>query len=516
MQQTYRTKLIKSIEYGPYDVVTSYFNEYNEIFKKAERRLYVDIVHKKVPLNKLKSEYQRKFGINARQFNSIKSDLDGVINSKKELLKLELEEKEAKLTQFESKLLKLIEDKKTVFEKLSLLKMNDIMFDRVLKKYQGIKNSIHHLKRKILKYKHKIAKINTDLNNNIVRVCFGGKELFQKQFNLKENGFKSHLEWLSSWKAARNNQCFYLGSKDETFGNQNCQYNKDNTLKIKTAPILEKRYGKYIVIPNVYFKYGQQNIDYCKESYIHTTEICNTKKYHNGALSYRFIKNEFGLYLHVSADVSEAKIKTDSRIGGIGVDFNVNFVSVSFVDRFGNPIDELRLKYHMYGKTSNQIDAKLGDLCKELCDLALYYKVPIYIEDLCFAKAKNSIDKEPKYKRMINSFPYSKFRKFLEQRGKKYGAEVIAVNPSYTSIIGQFKFMKRYGLSSHGAAACTIARKGMKFKTEKLPLKYKKLVFINKLYINKSLNNYKMWIHLSSIIKKNMSFNDRIKTLYTS
>ena len=516
MQQTYRTKLFKSIGYGPYDLITSYFDEYSEIFKKAERKLYVDIVHKKVPLNKLKSEYQTKFGINARQFNSIKCDLDGIINSKKELIKLELDEKESKLVQFEAKLLKLVDDKKTVFEKLSLLKMNDIMFSRVLKKYQGLKSSIHHLKRKILKYKHKVAKLNKDLNDDIVRICFGGKELFQKQFNLKENGFKSHLEWLSCWKASRNNQCFFLGSKDESFGNQNCQYNKDNTLKIKTAPILEERYGKYIEIPHVYFKYGQENIDYCKEFHMHTTETYNVKKHYNGALSYRFIKNEYGLYLHVSADVSEAKVKIDRRLGGIGIDFNVNFVSVAFVDRFGNPIDELNLKYHMYGKTSNQIDAKLGNLCKELSDLALYYKVPIYIEDLCFAKAKRNIDKEPKYKRMINSFPYSKFRRFLEQRGKKCGAEIITVNPSYTSIIGQFKFMKRYGFSSHGAAACAIARKGMKFKTEKLPSKYKKLVFANKPYISKNLNNYKMWIHLSSIIKKNMNFNDRIKTLYTS
>ena len=53
------------------------------------------------------------------------------------------------------------------------------------------------------------------------------------------------------------------------------------------------------------------------------------------------------------------------------------------------------------------------------------------------------------------------------------------VKPSFTSIIGQFKFMKKYGLSSHGAAACMIARKGMKFKTERIPNKYKCLVNYN-------------------------------------
>ncbi|MGU8836455.1 IS200/IS605 family accessory protein TnpB-related protein, partial [Clostridium perfringens] len=69
---------------------------------------------------------------------------------------------------------------------------------------------------------------------------------------LKENGYKNHFEWLSDWKNARSNQCFFLGSSDETHGNQICQYDKNNLLKIKTAPVLEKQYGKYVEIPNVY------------------------------------------------------------------------------------------------------------------------------------------------------------------------------------------------------------------------------------------------------------------------
>lgn len=170
----------------------------------------------------------------------------------------------------------------------------------------------------------------------------------------------------------------------------------------------------------------------------------------------------------------------------------------------------------MYGKTSNQIDAKLGDLSKELCDLGKYYGVPIYIEDLCFAKAKRNIDKGKRYNRMINGFPYSKFKTYLKQRCKRCGIDVIEVNPSFTSIIGQFKFMKKYGLSSHGAAACMIARKGMKFKTEKMPKKYKTLVIYNTSGVNNNTDNYKMWSNLSFIIKKNMLFNDRINMLYQS
>lgn len=382
--------------------------------------------------------------------------------------------------------------------------------------YRKIKNSIHYTKRKIQQNIHVIANLEKDLSSNIVRMCFGKKELFQKQFELEKNNYKDYQEWLKDWREARSNQCFFLGSADESYGNMNCQYDKKNTLKIKTAPALEERYGKYIEVPDVYFKYGQDKIDYCKESYENITPTYNTKKYYNGALSHRFCRKEHGWYLHTSLYLIEADVKTDSRLGGIGIDFNVNFVSATFVDRFGNPIDELNLKYYMYGKNTNQITAKLGDLCKELCDLSLYYKVPIYIEDLSFENAKKYVDKGKKYNRMINSFPYSKFRDMLNQRALKCGLDVIPVNPSYTSIIGQFKFMKKYGLSSHGAAAAAIARRGMNFKTEKVDFKFKNLVYNSRPNTNKNIDNYKMWMNLSSIVKKNMKFEDRIKMLYTT
>lgn len=516
MQLTYRTKLLKESTVGPLDKATSYLNEYSELFQRVMHCLYVDTVHKQTPLNKIKKDYQAKFGINARQFNSVRVCLDSILKSKKELFDLELTEKQSKLESFNTKLAKLEDNKKIVLEKLSSLSMNDSRFKSTLKKYRAIKNSIHYTKRKIQKYKHRIAKIQDDKKNKIVRVCFGSKELFQKQFNLKENGYKNHSEWYYDWKSKRSNQCFFLSSCDEAFGNSNCQYSKDNNLKIKTAPALEERYGKYIELNDVNFKYGQENIDNCKESYFDYSPSYNKVKYYNGALNHRFIHTKYGWYLHTSCDVNEPEIITDSRLGGIGLDFNVNFVAVSFVDRFGNPLDELNLKYHMYGKNSTQIDAKLGDLSKELCDLALYYQIPIYIEDLCFAKAKGIIDKDKHYKRMINSFPYAKFRKFLEQRCKKDGIEVKTVNPSFTSIIGQFKFMKKYGLSSHGSAACAIARKGMKFKTENIPRNYKSVVFGTNPSLNKNIDNYKIWSKLSYIIKKNMNFEDRIKMLYNN
>lgn len=516
MQQTFCTKLVKNIIYGPTDILTSYLNEYSELFQKIEHKLYVDTVHKKTSITKLKKDYQVKYGINARQFNSVRVSLESKTKAKKELLELELSDKQDRLINLDSTLKKLEEEKITVFEKLSSLKMNDKRFKATQVKYKKIKNRIHYTKRKINAISDKLRKLENDLEQNIVRICFGGKELFQKQFNLKENGYKNHFEWLSDWKNARSNQCFFLGSSDETYGNQICQYDKNNLLKIKTAPVLEKQYGKYVEIPNVYFKYGQDKLDYCKESFKGATKTGNTKTYFNSAMSHRFCRKEHGWYLHTSVDIDDAAIVTDSNIGGIGVDFNVNFVAITFVDRFGNPLKELNLKFHMYAKSSNQIDAKLGDLSKEICDLSLVNKVPIYIEDLCFAKAKKYTDKGKKYNRMINSFPYSKFETMLKQRALKEGIQVAKINPSYTSIVGQFKFMRKYGLSSHGAAACMIARKGMGFGFPALGKERKKALSKLKPELNMNIDNYKAWASLSSEVKQNFTFVDRIQSLYNN
>lgn len=170
----------------------------------------------------------------------------------------------------------------------------------------------------------------------------------------------------------------------------------------------------------------------------------------------------------------------------------------------------------MYAKSSNQIDAKLGDLSKEICDLSLVNKVPIYIEDLCFAKAKKYTDKGKKYNRMINSFPYSKFETMLKQRALKVGIQVAKINPSYTSIVGQFKFMRKYGLSSHGAAACMIARKGMGFGFPALGKERKKALSKLKPELNMNIDNYKAWVSLSSVVKRNFTFVDRIQSLYNN
>ena len=56
-------------------------------------------------------------------------------------------------------------------------------------------------------------------------------------------------------------------------------------------------------------------------------------------------------------------------------------------------------------------------------------------------------------------FAYGKIKAYFLSRGYRQGVEVIQVNPAFSSVIGRVKFMERYGLTVHQAAALVLARR---------------------------------------------------------
>ena len=60
---------------------------------------------------------------------------------------------------------------------------------------------------------------------------------------------------------------------------------------------------------------------------------------------------------------------------------------------------------------------------------------------------------------MLSSFSYGKVKAYFLSRGCRQGVEVHQVNPAFSSVVGRVKFMERYGLSVHQAAALALARR---------------------------------------------------------
>ena len=82
------------------------------------------------------------------------------------------------------------------------------------------------------------------------------------------------------------------------------------------------------------------------------------------------------------------------------------------------------------------------------------------IERLDFKQKKAALEgSSRRYSRMLSSFSYGKIKAYFISRGHRNGVEVFQVNPAYSSVIGRVKFMERYGLTVHQAAALVLARR---------------------------------------------------------
>ena len=85
---------------------------------------------------------------------------------------------------------------------------------------------------------------------------------------------------------------------------------------------------------------------------------------------------------------------------------------------------------------------------------------PIVIERLDFRQKKAVLEGESrKYSRMLSGFSYGKVKAIFLSRGYREGVEIEQVNPAFSSVVGRVKFMERYGLSVHQAAALVLARR---------------------------------------------------------
>ncbi len=406
------------------------------LYGSIERHLFEDL-KKSIPVNSLKRTYLVEYGITARQFNACRVSVEGKISSAKEC-------RVGQITQLK--------------EKISSLE----------KKIPKIKNKKirHHKNRSLISMRLRLEKLEQAHKEGSVSICFGGRKLFHAQFSLEENGYGFFEDWKKDWKFTRNSEFFCLGSKDETGGNQSCVLTLDENklchLRLRIPNSLTKIYGtKYLIISNVIFNYGYEEI----------VQALSEKK----ALSYRFKRDDKGWRIFVSFSREKAVVVTREVLGGIGVDINADHLAVTEIDAKGNPVDKQTFPLCTYGKTTAQAKALVGDICQSIVALAKEKQKPIVVENLDFSKKKASLKEHatPRLARMLSSLSYSHILENLERKAFKEGVGFFKVNPAMTSIIGKMKFAKRYGLSTHHAAALCIVRRLFKFSEapSKCPMK---------------------------------------------
>lgn len=404
------------------------------LLSHLERRLFADIASGKNP-GELKNIYLVAYGITARQFNSLRVLVEGKISSIKKLLPVRISDIKERITSLSKKIKNLIKTK-------------------------ADSELIHQKKRKLGNLVQKLSATTEDHKNGTVRCCFGSKKLFHAQYNLEENNYASHEGWLLSWQEARNRELFFLGSKDEAAGNQTCTatLQPDQTLQLRIRlPTALQKYGKYLVIPGIAFKYGKEELH----------SVLNSKTIQ--AITWRFKRDKKGWRVFASFEIQPIPCTSQQNIGVIGLDINANHLALVETDRFGNPISTETIHCNTYGKSSNEAKAIIGDATAAAALFAQSKNKPLIFEELDFQKKKSQLKESHRaYARMLSSFSYGSIITHLKSRSSKIGVLAQQVNPAYTSIIGRSTYAKRYGLSIHSAAALVIGRRYLRF-SEKVP-----------------------------------------------
>jgi len=470
-----------------------------DLFAHIEHALLADICKGKI-LSKLKSSYLIKYGITARHFNAIRVKIEGKISSIKELRKIQISDLKEKIKTLETKISKL--EKKP---KLSFL--------------------VHQKKRRLFQLKKRLEKLIE--NQDKTSLCFGTRKLFHAQFDLEANGYKSHEEWSADWHHARASEIFFLGSKDETSGNQTCtaKIEKDNTLtlRIRMPNALTSKFGKYLTISNLTFSYGHEEIIAsladCEQRRLLAQAKDSSYINHGQALTYRFKHDKKGWRLFVSTSLPIPHWKTNKDKGLIGVDINTDHLALVETDRFGNPLCKKTIPLNLYGKTKEQSLALIGDACALAVSQAEQTLKPLVLEDLDFQKKKLSLKETctSSQSRRLSSFSYQAILTHLKSRAFRKQIEVTQVNPAFTSLIGRVKFALRYGLSIHHAAALCIGRRFLNL-SEKVPRHLDKIPDGKEAHValslparNRDKHVWHLWRHLSKKLTAALAAHFRAK-----
>ena len=230
---------------------------------------------------------------------------------------------------------------------------------------------------------------------------------------------------------------------------------------------LAGQHDKYVVIEGVWFAYGheqvlaalQSNADYAAYRHEHGEKRARATEL-GQAVSYRFKRDAKGWRVFVTTNMLGVPVVTDQRLGAIGVDVNADHLAIAETDASGNCVNAWRVPLVTYGKNTRQAEAIIGDAVASVVSYAKEAGKPIVIERLDFRQKKVVLEGEShRYSRMLSSFSYGKVKAYCISRGYRQGVEVHQVNPAYSSVIGRVKFMERYGLSVHQAAALVLARR---------------------------------------------------------
>lgn len=413
------------------------------------------------------NKLQQTYGFSSQDVRNAINRAEGNYKSQKELVDNYIKETRDAITAIKAAIKKLE-------KKVTILRKQGKKDPGKLKGIPSLEFKIHHKRRKLAQKEARLYELELTEKTGQFSVTFGSKKLFKAQYNLHENGYKNHEEWLEDWRQQRSNHIFYVGTNRFASGNLLCRLTQSGQLTITVPPCLQEQFATSVTCAGVLFRYGQEYINAAlsPKRFENTNKKTGKVSCRTGTvapLTHLLIKKDGQWYIHTTVQLPEVPYQSHRRNGVLAVDLNPTSADWAVCDSSGNLKANGTLRINIQEKSKDATKDTIGKLCAELVRMAESFGVPICIEKLDFSKKKASLgERSPKYARMLSNFAYSSFARMLEARCQKFGIQKLCVNPAYSSVQGLTKYMAMYGLNSGSAAALVLARRALK-KSERLP-----------------------------------------------
>ena len=364
-------------------------------------------------------------------------------------------------------------------------------------KIKQIKQSIRNISQRRVKTYKKIDAMcpkktkDDDDEKQTCSICFGTKKFFRAQNSVYLDGEigkdtarkdgEKHQVWHKQFIKRRESSMIISGRKDAFGGNFVFNYNP--YLHILTY---KSMHGKVISV-KVEFPHGQDLVDKACSASLKAKDAWEKQaigwgvEIWGGSLIFKCLFDE---------PESRRNVCTDT--GVVGMDINVDCLALADIDKDGNMVGHKTIPFSLEGKSSGQNEHILSQALEEAFQYVIERKKPIAIEDIHDVK-KLSLYQDKDMNRTLHMFAYSQMRWLAESKAQKYCIGLFIVNPCYTSQIGKVKYMRRYGVPVHEAAAMAIARRSMGFK-ERIPSTMRHLLPVAKRHKHH-------WSHWSALYK---------------
>lgn len=441
---TITTELKLNREYN--QLVDKYISDYIELFNKIQRLTFHRIKNYHIKNGKITlkdrsiiyAQLREEFNLTSRAIDAILSNMLGRYESIKKLKEFERKSLERKIFNFEKELVKL-KDERT----LQRISLNNDSKNFNFTKFRNLKIKIYWKQNRLNTKKQKFKNLENEIETGKYKVCFGTKELLQKDYK--------------EFVKKRDSEIYFLGRAGDNSCNLNFQV--EYSSKINQ---FDFRIRKEIDLENDKFVYGKFHFNNKK----YTNLLKNLLRTKESALTYRIkIKNNQA-FLQIIYNFEHNKdwCVTRNSYGVVGVDFNKGFVSVSETDKYGNLINTFNIDYQ-YSK-GNQTTNDFQYIATKLKDYCLNTGKDLVIEKLNFTKKKDNLisKKGKKYNEMLSSLAYSKFDSIITSKCARNRIFLHKVNPAWTSWIAKQKYCPKMKLNIHSGASYVIARRGMFLK----------------------------------------------------